>query len=63
MRILIITNLYPPQYLGGYELLCYQVAEYLMAQGHQVEVLTSDFMSEGELEKGVSRSLKIFQDF
>jgi len=41
MRILIITNLYPPHFLGGYELLCAQVVRGLSARGHVVEVLTS----------------------
>lgn len=41
MRILITSNLYPPHYLGGYELLCKQVVDALMARGHEVTVLTS----------------------
>ena len=40
MRILMITNLYPPHYLGGYELLAQQVARHLSAR-HQVYVLSS----------------------
>ncbi len=41
MNILIISNLYPPDAVGGYEILCGQVAERLAAAGHQVTVLTS----------------------
>ena len=41
MRILIVSNLYPPYYLGGYELHCAQVAEGLHRAGHDVYVLTS----------------------
>jgi glycosyltransferase involved in cell wall biosynthesis len=41
MRILVVTNLYPPQYLGGYEVRCAQVAEALQRSGHEVRVLTS----------------------
>ncbi|MDA8018981.1 MAG: glycosyltransferase family 4 protein [Thermoanaerobaculia bacterium] len=41
MRILMISNLYPPQILGGYEILCAQVTESLRARGHEVAVLTS----------------------
>ena len=41
MKILIISNLYPPHYVGGYELRCAQVADYLRAAGHQVRVVTS----------------------
>lgn len=42
MRILVVSNLFPPGYLGGYELGCSQVCEILSQQGHEVEVLTSD---------------------
>jgi len=41
MRILVISNLYPPHVHGGYELLCAQIAEYAVTRGHQVTVLTS----------------------
>jgi glycogen synthase len=43
MRILIVSNLYPPHYVGGYELRCSQFAEYLHQAGHQVHVLTSTY--------------------
>ena len=43
MRILIVTNLYPPHYFGGYELRCAQVAEALQSSGHDIRVLTSAF--------------------
>src|SRR5512139_1085971 len=41
MRVLVVTNLYPPLYQGGYEVRCAQVAEALVRRGHQVCVLTS----------------------
>jgi glycogen synthase len=41
MRILVVTNLYPPHYQGGYEVRCAQVAEALRSSGHDVCVLTS----------------------
>lgn len=43
MRILFVSNLYPPHYLGGYELGCYDVAKGLSAKGHDVRVLTSTY--------------------
>jgi hypothetical protein len=43
MRILIVTNLYPPHYYGGYEVRCAQVAEALRSSGHDVRVLTSAY--------------------
>jgi len=43
MRILFVSNLYPPHYLGGYELGCHDVAQGLSAKGHDVRVLTSTY--------------------
>lgn len=62
MRILIISNLYPPHVLGGYEILCGQVVDHLTARGHEVHVLTSDF-KDGRHEERVTRSLRVYQDF
>ncbi|AGA25884.1 glycosyltransferase family 4 protein [Singulisphaera acidiphila] len=41
MKILVISNLYPPDALGGYEMGCRQVVENLRARGHEVRVLTT----------------------
>lgn len=41
MRILIVTNLYPPGDIGGYELACSQAAGFLSKMCHDVLVLTS----------------------
>jgi glycosyltransferase involved in cell wall biosynthesis len=43
MRILVVSNLYPPYYLGGYEIRCALVAEGLRQAGHNVRVLTSRY--------------------
>jgi len=43
MRILILSNLYPPNVVGGYERLCHQVASDLVRRGHEVVVLTSRY--------------------
>jgi glycogen(starch) synthase len=43
MKILVVTNLYPPQHIGGYELGCSDVVEKLRVRGHKVQVLTSSF--------------------
>jgi len=62
MNILILSNLYPPHILGGYEILCAQVVAYLKERGHQVHILTSDHggaVSDAE----VTRTLKVYQDF
>ena len=41
MRILVVSNLYPPDVMGGYEMGCQQVTDALIGAGHQVEVVTS----------------------
>jgi glycogen synthase len=42
MRIMCITNYYPPYEVGGYEQLCRDVIERLTNRGYTVAVLTSD---------------------
>lgn len=42
LRILILTNLYPPQAIGGYERAIADYARILHQRGHQVLVLTSN---------------------
>jgi glycosyltransferase involved in cell wall biosynthesis len=46
MRILVLSNLYPPNVVGGYERLCHEVSSELVARGHEVTVLTSTFGAE-----------------
>lgn len=59
MRILVVSNLYPPYYIGGYELACRDVVEALKARGHAVEVLTSTYkVAEPSSENGVHRRLQ-----
>jgi glycosyltransferase involved in cell wall biosynthesis len=62
MKILFLSNLYPPNVVGGYERLCFEVVSGLAARGHQVHVLTSDYGNEVKDYPGqvVERSLKIF---
>lgn len=43
MKILFLSNLYPPNVVGGYERLCYEVADALVVRGHDIMVLTSDY--------------------
>lgn len=42
MKILFLTNYYPPFEMGGYEQLCRDVVVRLMERGHEVVVLTSE---------------------
>lgn len=41
MRILFLSNFYPPARSGGYTQWCHEVAERLAARGHTIGVLTS----------------------
>lgn len=61
MRILVLSNLYPPRVLGGYELVCEGVVEHLRRAGHRVQVLTA----AGEPIRGqghVRRALSLYID-
>jgi glycosyltransferase involved in cell wall biosynthesis len=62
MKILVISNLYPPYVLGGYEILCGQVVEYLRKRGHEVYILTSNHESKTS-EQYIQRDLCLFQPF
>ena len=48
MRILFLTNFYPPASRGGYELWCQEIAENFRSRGHDVLILTS----RSRIEKG-----------
>ena len=41
MRVLFVSNLYPPNVVGGYERLCFEVASAFASRGHEVHVLAS----------------------
>ena len=47
MRVLFLSNFYPPASRGGYEQWCQEVADGLRSKGHAVEVLTSDHGKSG----------------
>jgi glycosyltransferase involved in cell wall biosynthesis len=58
MRVLFVSNLYPPHYMGGYEIGCSWVADEMTAQGHVVAVLTSSYgLPKPQIEGHVYRTL------
>jgi glycosyltransferase involved in cell wall biosynthesis len=62
-NILIINNLYPPQYLDGYEYLLFDFTNILRNRGHSIYVLTSDspYLGKTDGDKpDVHRSLVLF---
>jgi glycosyltransferase involved in cell wall biosynthesis len=59
MRVLVLSNLYPPDFLGGYELACGQAVAGLRDRGHDVLVLTGNPRQPVPDEPGVLRRLKM----
>jgi glycogen synthase len=64
MRLLFLTERYPPHYTGGYEIACRAVAETLRARGHEIAVLTSNYRTPSTAadDPGVLRLLHRPQD-
>lgn len=60
MKILVVTDVYPPHHFGGYELGCRDVAEKLRFRGHDVKILTSTFRTHDNFEREcyIDRSLQ-----
>ena len=60
MKILVLSNLYAPHGIGGYEERCRQTVDRLRARGHEVRVLTSTHGVAGETrEAHIARRLRI----
>ena len=58
MRILFLSNFYPPHDYGGYEQWCHEVATRLLARDHSIAVLTSRYrvdnvsvVDEGDVDR------------
>lgn len=65
MRVLFLSNFYPPYELGGYEQWCHEVATHLIDRGHQVWVLTSRYGIRSERKNdapNVTRELHLQSD-
>jgi glycosyltransferase involved in cell wall biosynthesis len=60
VRVLTVGNLYPPQHLGGYELMWQAAVAGLRARGHDVRVLTTGtrVRDAADEEPGIDRSLR-----
>ena len=57
MRVLALTNAFPPPAQGGYSEACADVMHGLAARGHQVRVLTSS--AGGDLPAAGGRHLRV----
>jgi glycogen(starch) synthase len=64
MRLLFLSNLYPPYEIGGYEQWCQEVAVRLRQRGHSVTVLTSRHGLNGTppIEEDIIRTLYLQAD-
>src|SRR5690606_32244724 len=65
MRLLSLSNFYPPASRGGYEQWCQEVSEGLVERGHEVIVLTSCYNREqvnGAGPRWVHRELHLEMD-
>lgn len=68
MRILALTNWFPPHHRGGYEINCADVMYRMVSRGHEVEVLCSDDLLHGAVGETsppagslpVHRSLRLY---
>lgn len=63
MRILVVSDLYPPNVIGGFEIACKRVVDGLRSFGHEVHVLTTQGLNIHEdkyLNAGLD--LKFFFD-
>lgn len=59
MRILAITNRYPPHSFGSYELQCLQICHELTVRGHQIRVLTS---RRADQPVNLNNSARVFRE-
>lgn len=61
MKILVVSNLYPPLAIGGYEERCRQATEGLADRGHEMRVLTSHHGLPGPAvdDQGIHRLLRV----
>jgi glycosyltransferase involved in cell wall biosynthesis len=68
MRVLALSNMYPPHHYGGYELSCWDIMRRFSERGHDTAVLTSDIRRDDvsedpdERQLGVRRDLRIYWD-
>ncbi len=62
MKVLVVSNLYPPDFIGGYELGCRQVVDNLRGRSHEVRVLTSAPRTPVPAEPHVRRRFKLIVD-
>lgn len=64
MRLLFVSNLFPPHTVGGYEQNCSDIAKVMRSMGHEVDVITSTYGVAGPVrEPNVWRVLSLRRDY
>jgi len=63
VKILVLSNLYPPDFLGGYEIACAQAVDALRARGHEVVVATAVPRNPVPAADGVRRVFKLVDEW
>lgn len=59
MKILVLSNFYPPYELGGEALSCKAIVDGLRSRGHIVEVVTSNLGNAHKTEEGIYREFEL----
>lgn len=60
MKILVLTNLYPPHHAGLYDFRCKSVVDGLVARRHEIKVLTSNHgMIKEQRDQEIERRLRL----
>ncbi len=62
MKILVLSNLYPPDFIGGYEIACSQMVDALRRRGHELWVLTSAPRTPVSDSPGVLRRFRLVEE-
>lgn len=63
MKLLVLSNRYPPYIKGGYEVMCFELSEQLKRRGHDVVVLTGLYgIDRPTVKNGIHRLLHRFND-
>ncbi|MBB5691932.1 glycosyltransferase family 4 protein [Roseomonas alkaliterrae] len=63
MKVLLVSNLFPPEVLGGYELLAAEVATMLARQGHAVTVATTPLVNRVDTQVDPRLSIRRSLEF
>jgi glycosyltransferase involved in cell wall biosynthesis len=63
VKILVVSNLYPPDFLGGYEIACAQAVDALRARGHDVLVTAGAPRNPTPTTRGVRRVFKLVDEW